>query len=76
LATAQAHVTASDSSASVGLPVAAVMTAVMRCPATNVFAAVAVAVAGIALLTDMADNPVTFVPLIWIATLNDPLPVK
>ena len=61
----QAQVTASDSSASVGLLVAEVMTAVMRCPAVKVFAAVAVAVAGVALLTLMADSPVTFVPLIW-----------
>jgi hypothetical protein len=72
----QAHVTASDSNASVGAPVAAVMTAVMRCPAVKVFAAVAVAVAGTTLLTLIAPSPVTFVPAIWIATLKLPLPVK
>jgi hypothetical protein len=63
LATAQAHVTASDSSASVGLLVADVITAVMRWPAVNVFAAVALVVAGVALLTATALNPVTLVPL-------------
>jgi hypothetical protein len=53
-----------------------VITAVMRCPAVNVLAPEALAVAGVALLTDIADSPVTFVPLIWIATLKLPLPVK
>jgi hypothetical protein len=41
-----------------------------------VFAAVALVVAGVALLTATALSPVTFVPLIWIATLKEPLPVK
>ena len=47
------------------------MTAVMRCPAVNVFAAVALVVAGVAEDTATAESPVTLVPLIWTATLND-----
>src|SRR6187551_2552334 len=52
------------------------MTAVMLSPAANVFAAVAVAVAGVDDDTATADRPVTVVPLTLMATLKLPLPVK